>query len=190
MSGEELRAKWDARHAQAPAGSPPAARVLDEFAHLLPATGQALDLACGLGGNARRLAQQGLRVQAWDFSPVAIARLQTESLAGVQAQLRDVIAAPPPPASFDVIVVSYFLHRPLFGALRAALRPGGLLYYQTFLCDKVSEAGPTDPAFLLQENELLARLEGMRILVYREEGRVGDPRQGLRNEAYCVALQR
>ncbi len=191
MSGADLRAKWDARHAQAPVTDPRAVQVLREYAHLLPASGNALDLACGLGGNARLLAERGLQVQAWDFSPVAIERIRAQRVSGVlQAQVRDVIASPPVAASFDVIVVSYFLHRPLFVDLRAALRPGGLLFYQTFLADKVASVGPADPEFLLQENELLQRLDGLRILSYREEGRVGDPQQGLRNEVYCVAMQR
>jgi hypothetical protein len=34
---------------------------------------------------------------------------------------------------YDVIVVSYFLYRPLLPPISQALKPGGLLFYQTFI---------------------------------------------------------
>ena len=50
----------------------------------------------------------------------------------LHAEGRDVVAAPPAPTSFDVIVVSRFLERALAPALIQALRPAGLLLYQQF----------------------------------------------------------
>jgi tellurite methyltransferase len=185
---ENMQEKWDKRYASAQ-GVPRAAQVLQENAHLLPAAGDALDLACGLGGNALLLAQAGMSVQAWDVSSVAIERLQscaaTDRLP-LLAVVRDVIEQPPAAASFDVIVVSYFLQRELASALCAALRPGGLLFYQTFVKDKASQQGPTNPDFLLAENELLRLFVPLRLRVYREEGVLGDVTQGLRNEAFLV----
>ncbi len=184
--GEELRAKWDARYGQADAAAPQAAQVLREHVHLLPAAGDALDVACGLGGNAMLLAQRGLRVSAWDLSPVAIERLAQSGVAGVHAEVRDLIADPPAAQSYDVVVVSYFLDRGLFPRLIDALRPGGLLFYQTFIRDKVDDKGPGNPDFLLASNELLQLAGDLQILVYREEGSVGDTAQGFRNEAMLV----
>lgn len=187
---DELRRKWDARHAQAGDGPPEPARVLRDFGHLLPTCGDALDLACGLGGNALWLARRGLSTRAWDLSPVAIERLRAQPEQGrLTAEVRDVCAEPPPAGSFDVIVVSHFLDRGLFPALCAALRPGGLLFYQTFTRERVSGHGPANPEFRLAPNELLALVSGLRLLVYREEGVAGDPELGLRDEAYCVAMQ-
>jgi SAM-dependent methyltransferase len=188
---ETLQEKWNRRYAAAE-GEPRAAQVLRENAHLLPSSGDALDLACGLGGNALCLAQAGLSVQAWDVSTVAIEALQARAAADnlpLYASLRDVLERPPAPASFDVIVVSYFLDRMLAPALSAALRPGGLLFYQTFVQDKVSPQGPKNPEFLLAENELLSLFTGLRVRVYREEGRLGLVNQGLRNEALFVGQQ-
>ena len=188
MSVKQVRKKWNQRYAQAQ-GEPQAAQVLHENRHLLPASGDALDLACGLGGNALLLAQAGLRVQAWDIASVAIEAVQSraaEKDLPLLASLRDVSAQPPAPASFDVIVVSYFLSRELAPALCAALRPGGLLFYQTFVRDKVSEQGPSNPDFLLAENELLRLFAPLRLRVYREEGVLGDTMRGLRNEALFV----
>jgi len=184
--------KWNRRHAKMK-GKPGAAPVLRENCHLLPTSGDALDLACGPGGNALLLAQAGLATHAWDFSSVAIDALRSHSLAErlhIQAVVRDVDAQPPLPASFDVIVVSYFLQRSLAPALCAALRPGGLLFYQTFVKNReqnnIFQQGPTNPDFLLAENELLTLFAPLRLRAYREEGVPGNNTQGLRNEALFV----
>lgn len=189
MTENQAQEKWNRRYAEAEA-MPRVAQVLYENRHLLPATGEALDLACGLGGNALFLAEAGLRVQAWDISSVAIEALQSRASADdlpLQATVRDVSAQPPAASSFDVIVVSRFLMRDLAPALCAALRPGGLLFYQTFVQDKVSPQGPSNPDFLLAENELLSLFAPLQTRVYREEGTLGDTTQGLRNEALLVA---
>ncbi|VAW97341.1 Methyltransferase type 12 [hydrothermal vent metagenome] len=181
-----LATKWDDRYRTT--GQPGAARVLAENSHLLPASGEALDLACGLGGNALLLAQAGLRTQAWDISPLALERLNAAA-AGLPLRTKvcDVLAAPPAPLSFDIIVVSRFLARDLCPALMIALRPGGLLFYQTFTRDKGVPGGPSNPDFLLAKNELLQLFTGLHLRVYREEGCIGDTQQGLRNEALLVA---
>lgn len=180
---------WNARYATAAADVAPA-RVLSDFAHLLPERGRALDLACGLGANARMLARRGLETEAWDSSAVAIERvreLAADAGLTVRAVVRDVLVEPPSPDAFDVIVVSRFLERALAPALSAALRPGGLLYYQTFVRDAVDgERGPRRAEYRLGANELLALFPGLRVIVYREEGRLGDQRTGLRDEAYAV----
>lgn len=183
------RRKWDARWRAASGDrSPP--RVLTDWEHLLPARGEALDLACGLGAGALHLARRGLRVTAWDLSTVAVERLRaaaaTEGLA-VRAEARDVVASPPPPAAFDVVLVARFLERALAPALAAALRPGGLLLYQTFLRERVDATGPPDDRYRLGRNELLRLFPDLVVRAYREEGTLGDRSRGLRNEALLVA---
>jgi SAM-dependent methyltransferase len=184
------RARWDERHASATdLGAP--AEVLLRNAHLLPAAGDALDLACGRGANALWLAgHSGLTVQAWDFSPVAIATLVAAAAARglhVITAVRDVVAEPPCPGSCDVLVVSHFLDRGIVPALTAALRPGGLLLYQTFSREAVSTRGPSTPEWRLARNELLALFAGLTVRAYREEGALGDTSRGLRDLAYLVA---
>lgn len=185
--------KWDAHYAVAETGAGEAAWVLREYAHLLPTKGQALDLACGLGANALYLAGRGLEVSAWDSSAQAIARLQTEAVTrglALATDVRDVIQQPPAVASFDVIVVAHFLTRELFPALIAALRPGGLLFYQTFTCERVAALHtPSNPDFLLAPNELLELCQPLRILAYREDGLAGDLTQGMRARAACVGIK-
>ena len=155
-----------------------------------PPRAASLDLACGLGGNALWLAERGLEVSAWDLSPVAIERLRSSALSlglTLDAVVRDVVADPPPAARFDLIVVTHFLERLLAPAIASALKPGGLLCYQTFVRESVSTRGPANPAYRLAPNELLHLFPGLRVCVYRDEGRVGDLSLGLRDLALLIA---
>ena len=154
----EPRARWNARH-RARAGAPRPCALLTGQTELLPAAGRALDFACGRGGNALWLARRGWTVEAWDLSDAAVeelrARAAREAL-DLRAEARDVIARPPPPDCCDLAVVSHFLHRPLLPALAAAVRPGGVLAYQTFLAGHPGP-GPRNPDYLLRPGELRER---------------------------------
>jgi len=186
------REKWNARY-RAAASELQAARVLSENLHLLPATGRALDLACGLGANALLLAQQGLDVDAWDIADVAIAALQDAAFRrqlSVQATVRDVEAQPPEPETLDVIVVSHYLARDIIPALIQALKPDGLIYYQTFTRQRVSDRGPQRAQYRLAEQELLQLFSGLQVLFYREEGRTGDVHKGFRDEAMFIGRKK
>jgi SAM-dependent methyltransferase len=172
MSDEKLRAKWDARYSDAVVDEGRAAEVLVAHRVLLPRTGLALDLACGLGANALWLARAGLEVDAWDVSAVAVFKLATyarQHELAVHATVHDAIGMPPPADAYDVIVVGHFLDRRLCPAIGAALRPGGLLFYQTF---GPSGPGPNNPAFRLLPQELPRLFAGLEVLVYGEEGEV------------------
>ena len=71
-----------------------------------------------------------------------------------------------------------------------SLKPGGLLFYQTYLREKLNPAGPRNPEYLLGDNELLSLFGALRVLFYREEGRVGDLTVGDRNEASFIGQKR
>lgn len=190
---QDAAAKWDRIYSQRGHDFAGAARVLIEFQHLLPVKGDALDPACGTGGDALLLARLGLRTHAWDISKVAIDRLAAAVAAlGAHLELeqRDAVARPPAPDSFDVIVVRHFLDRSLIPHLRDALRPGGLIYYQTFLKENCDDAGPRNPDYRLGANELLRLFAGLHIIYYREEGRVGRNGEGFRDEAMLIAQRR
>lgn len=167
--------------------------LLRDYAHLLPERGTALDLACGLGANAMFLAARGLETCAWDISPVAIEKLR-RAAAGqgidIHAEVRDVETVPFEKERFDVIVIGRFLVRRLAGAIVKALKPNGLLFYQTFIAEKVDDCGPSNPTFLLRENELLDLFRELRIVFYREEGLLGDHSRGLRNQAQLIGERR
>lgn len=191
MSEDPRRERWRQRYLDAETLGQPC-DLLRACEHLLPADGCALDLACGMGGNAALLAARGLETHAWDYADSAVERIR--ELAAqigltIHAEARDVFANPPDPASFDIIVVSRFLERALCPAIAAALRPGGLLFYQTFTRDKLGDIGPSKADFLLAPNELLRLFSGLRVVHYREDSRYGDLDRGERSEAWLVAAR-
>lgn len=188
----DLRDKWNARY-KTLSGLPKAARVLHENRHLLPASGVALDVACGRGGNAIELARQGLQVDAIDLSTVAIDDLQAQARQEgltIQATVSDIEHSPPEVDKYNVIVVSYFLSRPLFSALTAALKSGGLMYYQTFTRTRVSDRGPQNPEYRLANQELLILMPDFDLVVYREETDIGNISEGFRDEVMYIGRKK
>ena len=163
-SSAELATKWNVRHQYSKEkndAAPTAADVLTNHVEYLPASGDALDLAAGRGGNARWLAERGLVTSAWDLSSVAMEELNA-AYPGIQTSVRDVVEQPPEPNSFDVIVVSRFLDRRLCSFIEAALRVNGVLFYQTFT------KGLSNPDFMLKPGELTELFSGLRVEVYLE----------------------
>ncbi len=184
------KAKWDRIYSERKPTDPQPAEVLLQNRHLLPKQGIALDLACGLGANSLLLAEQGLEVHARDISSVAIERLDRlakQRQRQIHTKVLDVKSQPLQPNSFDVLVVTHFLVREMADELKAGLKPGGLLFYQTYCRDKVFAQGPSNPDYLLKDNELLQLFAGLKVRVYREESLLGDHNQGWRNQAMLVA---
>jgi tellurite methyltransferase len=164
--------KWDKRFAGTEEPDPVTALVASGR-DWLPATGRALDLACGVSGTGLFLATSGLHCELWDNSPVALekqSRWALERHLPVDTCLRDCEARPPEPNSFDIICVAHFLHRPLCKALAAALRPGGKIFYQTFTRAGCSaqKGGPSNPDFLLKEGELRELFDELKVCYYQE----------------------
>jgi SAM-dependent methyltransferase len=146
---------------------------LTGHAHLLPGRGTALDVACGSGRHARWLAERGLVTTAVDRDAAAIARVREEAEHRGLPLRADVLDLERGQVTlgteaFDVIVVVHYLHRPLFPALRDALRPGGLLIYETFTRAQAARGKPTNPAFLLEPGELRTLVAPLEIVAERE----------------------
>ncbi len=161
--------RWDERFAKVDNAAP----VLDlllQHQDKLPESGTTLDLACGVSGNSIWLAQQGLSAHAWDLSGVALQKQQQwaeqEGLQ-ISTEQRDCEQNPPEANSFDVICVSHFLYRPICTAISEALRPGGVLFYQTF--NRRGSEGPSRPEFRLAEGELLGLFEALTPIWYQED---------------------
>jgi hypothetical protein len=104
----------------------------------------------------------------------------------VHTQVCDVVTTLPRCATFDVMVVSRFLARDLVPAIILALKPAGLLFYQTFTRTYVSAGGPKDSEYRLADNELLFLFKELRLISYREEGMIGNLHRGFRNEAWLI----
>lgn len=191
MDAATTRDKWNSIHQTHRGVCPPAATVLAENAHLLPPEGgTALDIACGLGGNALFLARRGFVVDAVDIADTATHALATAAHAEnlpVNTLTKDVTTWEMATERYDVIVVSRFLERSLNGAIMSALKSGGLLFYQTFTENRIHSGGPTNPRFLLRDNELLRLFEGLLVRYYQEKARAGTLDHGNRDLAFLVA---
>lgn len=131
----------------------------------------AVDVACGTGRDAVYLALAGYDVTAIDHLPDAVSR--AADLAGrygvsvrpvVHDLERDNTIPPGPP--YDMACVFRYLHRPLWPALREAVRPGGYVVYETFH-ERNLETGrsPRSPNHLLRTGELVAAFAGFEVLV-------------------------
>lgn len=149
------------------------------FAPLTRVGGSGLDFACGSGRHARWLAGQGLQVLAADRDPVALAELAP--VAGVHALETDLEHGPWlfTAASFDLIVVTNYLYRPRLDLLLAALAPGGVLIYETFMLGNERFGRPSNPEFLLRPGELLERLRDGYTIVAFEQGEITLPKPAM-----------
>lgn len=146
------------------------------FASLAP-PGEALDLACGTGRHARLLAARGHAVLALDRNPEVLATAAGPGIATMTYDLEAEGACWPFEAGrFAAIVVTNYLHRPLFPHLAASLRPDGILIYETFAQGNQVYGKPSNPAFLLAPGELLAMAAagGLQVLAY-EDGHIDSP---------------
>jgi len=165
----ELRSKWEARYRGAQPGAP--ASSLIEVMPLLP-RGRALDVAAGDGANAVALARAGCDVIAVDFAAAAMCNLaayaRQHDLA-IFPLVADLEAGLPlRPGHFDVVLNIRYLDRALIPQLKAALRPGGMLFFDTFLVDQLAFGHPSNPQFMLDHYELRDLLSDMDLLRYRE----------------------
>jgi SAM-dependent methyltransferase len=150
----------------------PVSAWVERWAPLVP-KGAVLDLACGGGRHARYFAGLGYAVTAIDREPQSIPGVRF-----LQADLEDGSPWPLPDAQFQGIVVANYLHRPLFPVLRAALAPGGVLIYETFMLGNERYGRPSNPAFLLRPGELWEAFAGLHIIAF-EQGRVSRPKPAM-----------
>jgi SAM-dependent methyltransferase len=183
------QSEWDAKHKLAvddfsaePVG------ILCELWPLLP-VGAALDLACGTGRNAVFLAEKGCRVTAVDWSAAALdileARARSKNLptqrirrieeakhlpgAGIDLVQADLEGIELPTSSYDLILCIRYLQRSLFSQICRALRPKGMLLFETYTQAQLDfSGGPRNPAYLLKVGELRNAFPELRLLFYRE----------------------
>ena len=137
--------------------------------------GTVLDLACGGGRHTRMLAAAGFRVLAVDRDREALAGIA--GVAGVTTQHADLETGEWRLAGrrFDGILVTNYLHRPLFPDLLDALVPGGVLIYETFAAGNERFGKPSNPAFLLRRGELLEVVRGRLHVIAFEDIEVAQP---------------
>ena len=179
------RRKWNKRYA---ASGPQLRRTPTLFVRQclpqLPTRGRALDIAAGAGRHSLALAQHGLRVDAVDVSGRGLQLARQRALTAnfssdnIQFIVADVERAWLPRCQYMVILVTFFLHRPLFPLIKNRLLPGGWLVYQTFTNKQIDAAlgrVPSKQEFLLNPGELKQAFSDFELLVYAENRYRGRP---------------
>lgn len=161
------REKWERKYqARECAHDGPPSHLLTRWLPMLP-KGRALDVATGLGRNALALAKAGYRVDAIDISPTGLAeaarRARRRRLA-VNWIVADLDGYRLPRGRYDVVVNTFFLKRRLFEALRAAVKPGGVVVFETHLVATDEADGPPARRQRLRPGELRRRFGDWEIL--------------------------
>jgi SAM-dependent methyltransferase len=144
------------------------------FAHLIAPGGTVLDLACGSGRHLRWLAERGFAVTGVDRDAAAV-----QPLRGIgEIVVADIENGPWPLTGrrFDGVVVTNYLWRALFPAIRDSLATGGVLVYETFADGHQTVGRPSRPDFLLQRGELLRAFPGLRVVAF-EDGFEPEPQR-------------
>jgi SAM-dependent methyltransferase len=157
--------------------TPPSSWIA-RHASLIPKSGPVLDLATGGGRHTRYFKDLGYAVVAVDRDISGLADLVGDAqITVIAADLEGGAAWPCGDRRFAGIVVTNYLHRPLFPHIAAALQPGGVLIYETFGVGNERFGRPSNPDFLLKPGELLsfAGTEGLIVHAYHC-GEVTEPR--------------
>lgn len=141
--------------------------------------GKVLDVATGRGRHANFLATQGFSVHGIDRNREALEFLDAQAKEAGQLPITtewvdlETDDLPPPDLGtdrYDVILVFFYLYRPLFPQLIHALKPGGVILYETFLLENhIHRQHPRRKEFCLEPNELLTLLPDFQILHYDED---------------------
>jgi hypothetical protein len=77
------------------------------------------------------------------------------------------------------VVVTNYLHRPLFPVLVEAVAPEGVLIYETFAVGNERFGKPSNPDFLLRPGELKDAVRGQLDIIAYEDGEIGLPRPAM-----------
>lgn len=136
--------------------------------------GPVLDVACGSGRHAKFFAERGLEVFAVDRD----AQPLSGKIKFVKADLEDGSPWPFAGQRFAGIVVTNYLHRPLFPLLLDSLENQGVLIYETFMLGNERYRRPSNPDFLLRPGELLEAFGALTVVAF-EQGMVERPKKAV-----------
>lgn len=159
---------WDERYSRGEHLHDDAHPLVVEFAAKLE-PGRALDVACGAGRHAVWLAERGWQVTAVDYSRVAIETLRRQALdrgLTIDARVADLERGEfaIEPSIYDLIVVTNYLQRDLFPAIKSGVREGGVVIAAIAMIDDDPAVKPMNPAFLLNPGELRLEFDGWELL--------------------------
>jgi tellurite methyltransferase len=160
----EDKTRWNEKYRNAPPPQQPSPFLIKHLSRLKGK--EVLDIAAGMGRHARVLADHGCRVDALEYSDVALEAL--ESIEGVRPIEMDLDNVCPLGKTYDAIVCFNYLNRDLYPFITTHLKRGGILLFETFVNDAANEEAPSNPDFLLEKNELLRVFCALYIFDYSE----------------------
>ena len=163
--------KWDSKYEvdEYITGKEPS-HWLKDNASLLSKSGKALDIAGGEGRNSVFVASKGYEVTCLDISENGLRKAQAlaqEKNAEITTVLADLDSNSLKENEYDLILCFNFLERSLFSGIHQALKPGGLLFYETFTVDYLKYSN-FKKEWVLDTNELLQTFSNFRTLRYQE----------------------
>jgi len=173
-------------------------------ASLLPRDGRALSIADGEGRNSVWLAEQGLTVDAFDFSPTGVAkaqRLARKRGAHVHFAVSEMFDWNWTPSAYDLVAAIFiqFLtpaeRERVFSLVKRTLKPGGLFVLQGYRLEQLNygTGGPPEPDQLYTESMIRAALQDMDIVElvsYDEQIKEGNAHAGMSALMGVVARKR
>jgi len=168
----DVAKEWDERYRQGLAMAEEPAALLVENRSLLPQGGKALDIGMGTGRNTLYLASLGFQVKGVDVSAVAVEKCRRKAQGlglAIEAVVADLEHHELLVEEYDLIVNFYYLQRDLASRIVAALKPGGVLVFETYTVDQLQFGyGPKKADYLLRPGELREMFAGLETLLYQE----------------------
>jgi len=163
---------WDRRYREGSYGATEGPHeLLRRFWEALPARGLIVDIAAGAGRDLLFLAGLGFRVcgldRSWEALKLATSFFRQKGLE-LEAVQAHALRMPLKRGVFDGVLVFSFLEREIMGELVALLKPGGVLFYETFLKRQNEIDRHRNPAFLLDDGELPGYFTDLERLFYEE----------------------
>jgi len=174
----EDKERWNKRHVEKPMRQY-VEQIIEKYIKEAN-VGKALDIACGVGRNTHFLLENGYEIDAVDFSDYALSQVDDDNkINKIEVDLDsynlDV-------NSYDLIININYLSRRLFPQIKDALKPNGIVIFETFIVAHGDFNQPANPEYLLRTNELLHAFIGLDIVYYEERNDIN-----LRGEKTRVA---
>lgn len=177
---EDSKSKWNRKYQErlAMLAEPKPNKRLEKVAASLIGGGEALELACGLGGNSLYLAKKGYEVEAHDISDVAIGQLRNiacKEQLSIQSFITDLEAWDDfSQKTFDIVVITYYLDRMLLSRIKPIIKEKGYFFMETYYNSPQTDKLSISEKYRLRPQELLNEFIDWQILYYEEaetEGR-------------------
>ncbi|WP_462408472.1 class I SAM-dependent methyltransferase [Neobacillus sp. Marseille-QA0830] len=177
----DIRSKWNGKYRERlnhNRGQPETNPRLKHLSSYLTG-GEALDLACGLGGNSQFLARMNYQVQAVDISEVAIDYIK-ELVAvhnlTINSRICDLSKLDNislKKSLYDLVVMTYYLDRSLFSAVKDSIKHYGFIFIETFYMSPQPENQSVSDQYKLKSQELLTVFRDWKVLFFEENEQEG-----------------